>query len=149
MVGCTNPSMEAGFEKLNASMAELNAAVEALNIPQMQSDLEQMNATAAQMLEDVEAMEGSWDEAMEQFAILQSLLDSIVADSANWATSEDMQALLQDVKEFGEGVDLLVLAADYDYDGVINAKDQCPDTPLTEIGSVDSRGCAPGEKTGN
>jgi len=144
--GCMNPSMEDGFDSLSKSLSELEAAIAALNIPQMQEDLESMNATAAQMLEDVEAMQGTWDEAMVQFSTLQSMLDDMVEDSANWATTEDMQSLLIDIQTFGEGVDLLVLTADYDHDGVINALDKCPDTPIMQINEVNSIGCATGEK---
>jgi len=151
IVSCTNPSMEDGFTALEKSLAELGEAIEALNIPQMQSDLEQMNSTAAQMLQDVESMQGNWDEAMEQFSILRSLLNSMVEDSANWATSEDMQELLINVEKFNHGVETLVLAADFDHDGVVNALDKCPDTPILQIRNVNALGCAPGEtiNTGN
>ena len=45
----------------------------------------------------------------------------------------------------GAGVDQLVAVADYDYDGVINAFDKCPDTPLNEINNVNSDGCSPSQ----
>ena len=37
-------------------------------------------------------------------------------------------------------IDQLVLLADYDYDGVINGLDQCPDTLLNA--TVNSQGCS-------
>ena len=145
MVGCTNPSMEDGLAGLDKALAELAAAIEALNIPQMQADLEQMNADAAQMLETVNGLEGDWEVSMQAFDELHMRLQAILAQSETWATSEDMAGLLEQVEEFGEGVDLLVLQADYDYDGVINALDKCPNTPLSDINNVNAQGCASGE----
>ena len=142
---CVNPSMEEGLEGLDKALAELGAAIEALNIPQMQADLEQMNEDAAQLLYDLEDSEGSWNQIIEQLNEVHLRLQGILATSENWATSEQMQDLLADIQEFGEGVDLLVLQADYDYDGVINAIDQCPNTPLRDINNVNAQGCAPGE----
>ena len=145
MVGCTNPSMEDGLAGLDKALAELAATIESLNIPQMQADLEQMNAEAAQMLETANGLEGDWEASMQAFDELHMRLQAILAQSETWATSEDMAGLLEQVEEFGEGVDLLVLQADYDYDGVINALDKCPNTPLAEISNVNAQGCASGE----
>ena len=146
---CMNPSMEDGLEKMDKALAELAAAIEALNIPQIQADLEQMNIDAAQMLETVNGLEGDWEVSMQAFDELHERLQAILAQSENWATSEDMAGLLEQVEKFGDGVDLLVLQADYDYDGVINALDKCPNTPLTEINNVDAQGCAPSETPNN
>ena len=151
IVSCTNPSMEDGLAKMDSALANLAAAIESLNIPQMEADLAQMNQDAAQMLADIESMDQNWDEAIAQLNQLSTLLDGILADSSNWATTEQMQGLLAQVQQFGEGIDLLVLQADYDYDGVINAIDQCPDTPIMQINNVNAQGCAPDETptTGN
>lgn len=149
MVGCTNPSMEDGLAGLNDALDQLEKAIADLNIAQMEADLAQMNADAAQMLETVSELEGDWEVSMQAFDELHMRLQAILAQSENWATSEDMAGLLEQVEEFGEGVDLLVLQADYDYDGVINAIDKCPNTPLTEINNVDAQGCAPSETPNN
>ena len=61
------------------------------------------------------------------------------------ATTEQMQDLLSQVQEFQAGVEQLVAVADYDIDGVINALDKCPDTPLSEINDVNSDGCSPSQ----
>ena len=144
-VACTNPSMEEGLEGLSDALAQLEQAIADLNIAQMQADLEQMNIDAAQMLYDLEDAEGSWAELIGQLDYIHQQLVAINETAQNWATSEQMQDLLADIQQVGEGVDLLVLRADYDYDGVINAIDQCPNTPLSEINNVDSKGCAPDE----
>lgn len=145
IVACTNPSMEDGLAKLDAALAELGAAIEALNIDQMAADLEQMNSDVADMIIQAEQLQGSWDIAITQFQVINDMLDEMVANSTQWATTEQMQDLLADVQEFGDGVDTLVLAADYDHDGVINAIDQCPNTPLKDINNVNAQGCASDE----
>ena len=144
-VGCVNPSMEKGLEGLDKALAELAAAIDSLNIPQMQTDLEQMNIDVAQIEYDLLDAEGGWSQIIEQLNQLHLQLQGIVEVSETWATSEDMANLLADVQSLGEGIDILVLRADYDYDGVINAIDKCPDTPIMEINNVDAQGCAPGE----
>lgn len=144
-VGCVNPSMEDGLEKMNNALAELATAIESLNIPQMEADLESINSDLAQIEYDLVDANGSWAQLIDELNNLHLQLEDIVAISETWATSEQMQALLADIQEVGAGIDILVLRADYDYDGVINAIDKCPDTPLTEINNVDAQGCAPGE----
>ena len=142
---CQNPSLDEGFERLNQSFAELEAAFAALNIDQMESDILSMNDQLAQMILDVEQQNGTWAEIMDTIENIKSRLEAIVVESESWATSEDMADLLVKVRNVREGIETLVLRADYDYDGVINAIDKCPDTPLTEINNVDAQGCAPGE----
>lgn len=146
-VACTNPSMEDGLNRLEASLAELGAAIEALNIPQMQADLETMNAQAEGMLETALEAQQAFDVMQQELAATSTLLDGIIADSQNWATSEQMAELLEQTQQFNHDVETLVLAADYDHDGVINALDKCPDTPLDQINNVDALGCAPGDTT--
>jgi hypothetical protein len=142
---CQNPSLDEGFERLNKSFEELEAAFAALNIDQMESDIISMNDQLAQMLLDVEQQNGTWSEIMATIENIKSRLADIVVESESWATSEDMADLLEKVRNVREGIETLVLRADYDYDGVINAIDKCPDTPLTEINNVDAQGCAPDE----
>ncbi len=142
---CQNPSLDEGFERLNKSFAELEAAFAAINIDQMEADIISMNDQLAQMILDVEQQNGTWAEIMNTIENIKSRLEAIVVESESWATSEDMADLLVKVKNVREGIETLVLRADYDYDGVINAIDKCPDTPLTEINNVDAQGCAPGE----
>jgi len=142
---CVNPSMEEGLEGLDKALAELAIAIESLNIPQMQADLEQMNIDVAQIEYDLQDQNGSWAQLIDELHNLHLQLQDIVAISETWATSEQMQDLLADIQEVGAGIDILVLRADYDYDGVINAVDQCPDTPISQINNVNAQGCAPGE----
>lgn len=205
--GCTNPSMERGFAKLNESLQEVLDSFEAMNIPQITSDMSQIivdlevivegvqnyhdavieyNAHIAEyneaMLEYNDAMlayeeaalaneeflaeiddvlngvvsslEGlqtlydngnEWAGIFLQIAQIRIGLQDILATMQTKATKEQVEQLLAAVQEVGAGVDQLVAVADYDYDGVINALDKCPETPLSEINNVNAYGCAPGE----
>jgi len=122
---------------------------------------EQMT-TAAEFLDDiddvmnnmVESLAGlqalyeqgnEWAGIFIQIANIRLGLQDILAIMKTKATKEQMEQLLAQVEQIGEGVDQLVAVADYDYDGVVNALDKCPDTPLTQINNVNAEGCAPGE----
>lgn len=205
--GCTNPSMERGFAKLNESLQQVVTSFEAMNIPQITTDMSQIIEDMEVIIEGVQNYHDAvveynyhislyneaiieyndamleYEEAMlanEEFLaqideVMSNLVDSLqglqdLYDNGNqWAgiflqiaqiriglqdilatmqtkaTKQQVQELLAAVQEVGEGVDQLVAVADYDYDGVINALDKCPDTPLKDINNVDAQGCAPGQ----
>lgn len=205
--GCTNPSMERGFAKLNESLQQVVNSFEAMNIPQITTDMSQIIEDMEVIIEGVQNYHDAvveynyhislyneaiieyndamleYEEAMlanEEFLaqideVMSNLVDSLqglqdLYDNGNqWAgiflqiaqiriglqdilatmqtkaTKQQVQELLAAVQEVGEGVDQLVAVADYDYDGVINALDKCPDTPLKDINNVDAQGCAPGQ----
>lgn len=159
MVSCENPSMERGFESLNAAVLELQAQFDALNIPQIIADLDTLNLQVGEMIVDVEAYSKQVEEFNAQVLELQTRLEAMliqvqgITETVNGmtitagglATTQQMQDLLSQVEEFGAGVDILVARADYDYDGVVNALDKCPDTPITEINDVDTDGCSPSQ----
>lgn len=158
-VGCVNPSMERGLESLNDSLEQLEIAIDDLGIPQMIDDLDSMNVMVSQLIVDVEEYSAQMEEfnqkVLEIQAALEAMLitvqgvteevDGMIVTTGGLATTEQMQNLLSQVQEFQEGVDILVAIADYDYDGVQNALDKCPDTPLSEINNVNSDGCSPSQ----
>lgn len=141
-IGCANPSMERGLESLNASLAELDAAVVALNIEQMQADLQSMQDMAADMIVTAEENRIAMDEALNSVDGILAGLARVKENLDQAATAEQVAELAAAVEEFGEGIDMLVFLADYDYDGVMNGLDQCPDTPLSEINDVNGVGCS-------
>ena len=148
-INCENPSMERGLEGLQAALAELEASFLAIDVEQMSADLLDMNETVAQLVIDQEAA----NEAAAQLLVdIEDILTSLAAVKDkldNALTVEQVQALTAQFALINEKVQTLVAIADYDYDGVINALDQCPDTPITEIGNVNAVGCAPGETPTN
>ena len=144
----------------NAHIMEYNEAINEYN-DAMLAYQEQMT-TAAEFLDDINGvmnnmveslagLQALYDEGNEwagifiQIANIRIGLQDILAIMKTKATKEQMEQLLAQVQEIGEGVDQLVAVADYDYDGVVNALDKCPDTPLTQINNVNAEGCAPGE----
>ena len=148
-INCENPSMERGLEGLQAALAELEASFLAIDVEQMSADLLDMNETVAQLVIDQEAA----NEAAAQLLVdIEGILTSLAAVKDkldNALTVEQVQALTAQFALINEKVQTLVAIADYDYDGVINALDQCPDRPITEIGNVNAVGCAPGETPTN
>jgi len=159
MVSCVNPSMERGLESLNDSLAQLEIAIDDLGIPQMIDDLDSMNTMVGQLIVDVEEYSAQMEEFNQKVLEIQAALEAMliqvqgiteevngmIVTTGGLATTEQMQNLLSQVQEFQEGVDILVAIADYDYDGVQNALDKCPDTPLSEINNVNSDGCSPSQ----
>jgi len=158
-LSCVNPSMERGLESLNDSLAQLEIAIDDLGIPQMIDDLDSMNTMVGQLIVDVEEYSAQMEEFNQKVLEIQAALDAMliqvqgiteevdgmIVTTGGLATTEQMQNLLSQVQEFQEGVDILVAIADYDYDGVQNALDKCPDTPLSEINNVNSDGCSPSQ----
>jgi len=137
VLGCANPSMEDGLESLTQSLAELEASMIALDVEGMLADLSEMQGQAEQMALDVESIEQASSDVQD----ITSRLNVIIEVSEDWATDEQMQSLLADMVTLSEGVDMLVFVSDYDYDGVMNGLDQCPNTPIAEINDVNGVGC--------
>ena len=147
------------MESLNDSLEQLEIGIDALGIPQMIDDLDSMNIMVGKLIVDVEEYSAQMEEFNQKVLEIQAALEAMliqvqgITETVNGmtvtagglATTQQMQDLLSQVEEFGAGVDILVAIADYDYDGVQNALDKCPDTPLSEINNVNSDGCSPSQ----
>jgi hypothetical protein len=148
MIGCTNPSMEEGLADLNAKLAALEAEIVAADIAGMEADVAAMTvqveealASAIESNETFEAALVTISEIKDRLAALQVTLDLA-------ATEEQIADIKIKVAQISEGISMLVFVADYDYDGVMNGLDQCPDTPITEINDVNGVGCSPSQLAG-
>ena len=130
----------------NDAMMEYEEALTATNdfLSQIDSSIEGM-LQALEGLREMKEEGNEWAGIFLQIAEIRIGLQDILAIMKTKATKEQMEQLLAQVQEIGEGVDQLVAVADYDYDGVVNALDKCPDTPLTQINNVNAEGCDPGE----
>lgn len=140
IMACTNPSMEEGLAQLEESLAALQAEMASVDVNQMLEDVATMQSQVIAMQADVDdynEQAAGWltqiDEILVELAALQVIID-------NAPTKEQTDALLADIQEVGRQIDLLVLLADYDHDGVINGLDQCPDTELGA--TVNNEGCS-------
>ena len=139
-LSCENPSVEDGLARLEASLAELEVAMAGVNVEQMLTDV-------ATMQDQVETMETDVEGYELQVAEWESQIQGILADLAsvqeiidNAGTKDQIIAILEDLEATQAMIDQLVLLADYDYDGVINGLDQCPDTEL--FATVNEQGCS-------
>ena len=144
-LSCENPSIENGLANLETSLAELEASFVALDIEQMQTDLIAMNEMAADMVVTAEENRVALEEALVTVASILEGLENVRINLEEAATVEQVQNIRAQVAEISEGIAMLVFIADYDYDGVMNGLDQCPDTPLSDINNVNGVGCAPGQ----
>ena len=207
LFGCTNPSMERGFAKLNEAMSDLVDSFEAMNIPQITEDMsiivadlqsiadgiqayqeamieynnhilmynealleyndamlayadaqtaaeeflstvgeitQEMLASLAKLREMSEAG-NQWAEVMLLLAEIKISLNGVLAQVKTLATKEQVAAINQMLQEMNNDLDWYVSVQDFDYDGVLNFADKCPNTPITQINEVNADGCAPGE----
>jgi chromosome segregation ATPase len=137
----------------NEAINEYNDAMLAYQeqITTAEEFLNDIDGTIEGMVEALSGLQALYEEGNEwagifiQIANIRLGLQDILAIMKTKATKEQMEQLLAQVENIGEGIDQLVAVADYDYDGVINALDKCPETPLTKINEVNANGCAPGE----
>lgn len=148
MIGCTNPSIEEGLADLTAKLAQLEADLVAVDVAQMMADLETMTAQVEQAQIDVDESNAAMEAALVTIANIKEKLAAVQAILDEAATVEQVQALKDKVAEISEGIAMLVFVADYDYDGVMNGLDQCPDTPITEISEVNGVGCSLSQTAG-
>ena len=142
IIGCTNPALEKELDILTNSLEELEATMLAFDVEAMLADIEAIKTQATQAISEAEGSNTILQEALTR-------LDSIQIDLAEVQTGldslvgEQFPRLKAKFAEITAGVDMLVLLADYDFDGVINGLDQCPDTPITQIISINENGCSP------
>ena len=141
MVGCTNPSMEEGLDDLRAQLAALEAEIVAADIAGMEADVAAMTIQVEEAIESAESTNESLEEALVTMADIKERLAALLTLLDAAATDSQIAEIKVKLEQISEGIALLVFVADYDYDGVMNGLDQCPDTPITEINNVDNTGC--------
>jgi hypothetical protein len=137
---CENPSVEEGLASLEASLAELQAAMSGVDVNQMLADIATMQDQVETMETDIEGYELQVAEWELQIQNILADLEGVQAIIDDAATKSQTDAIMEDLTDIQEMIDILVLIADYDYDGVVNGLDQCPDT---ELGlTVNEQGCS-------
>ena len=99
----------------------------------MQTQVEEMQTDVDAYNEQAEGWLNQIDGILSDLAAIQVIMDDV-------ATKEQTDALLADVQAVQEQINLLLLLADKDADGVINALDQCEDTVLGA--TVNNNGCS-------
>ena len=148
LIGCTNPSIEEGLANLTEQLAQLEADLVGVDVEGMQADLAEMTAQVEQAQIDVDESNAAMEAALVTIASIRERLAAVQVLLDTAATVEQVQALRDKVAEISEGISMLVFIADYDYDGVMNGLDQCPDTPITEVSEVNGVGCSLSQTAG-
>ena len=105
---------------------------------------EEMLASLAKLRDMAEAG-NEWANIMLMIAEIKISLNGVLAQVKTLATKEQVAQITAMLQQMNEDLDWYIAVQDFDYDGVLNAFDKCPDTPLSEINNVNADGCAPGE----
>ena len=148
LVACSNQSIEEGLDDLNARLVELEQQLAAIDANALITDINDIIAQVETIEQINEENKQAIAEAMVTLTDLHDQLAAILVQIQEAATVEQLQAINVKVQTISEGISMLVFVADYDYDGVINGLDQCPDTPITEISEVNGVGCSPSQLGG-
>lgn len=148
LVACSNQSIEEGLDDLNARLVELEQQLAAIDANALITDINDIIAQVETIEQINEENKQAIAEAMATLTDLHDQLAAILVQIQEAATVEQLQAINEKVQSISEGISMLVFVADYDYDGVINGLDQCPDTPITEISEVNGVGCSPSQLGG-
>ena len=148
LVACSNQSIEEGLDDLNARLVELEQQLAAVDANALISDINDIIAQVETIEQINEENKQAIAEAMATLTDLHDQLAAILVQIQEAATVEQLQAINEKVQSISEGISMLVFVADYDYDGVMNGLDQCPDTPITEISQVNGVGCSPSQLAG-
>jgi ABC-type transporter Mla subunit MlaD len=148
LVACSNQSIEEGLDDLNARLVELEQQLAAVDANALISDINDIIAQVETIEQINEENKQAIAEAMATLTDLHDQLAAILVQIQEAATVEQLQAINEKVQSISEGISMLVFVADYDYDGVMNGLDQCPDTPITEISQVNGVGCSPSQLGG-
>tara|TARA_B100000085_G_scaffold168117_1_gene152943 strand:- start:4 stop:486 length:483 start_codon:yes stop_codon:yes gene_type:complete len=148
LVACSNQSIEEGLDDLNARLVELEQQLAAVDANALITDINDIIAQVETIEQINEENKQAIAEAMATLTDLHDQLAAILVQIQEAATVEQLQAINEKVQSISEGISMLVFVADYDYDGVMNGLDQCPDTPITEISQVNGVGCSPSQLGG-
>ena len=101
--------------------------------------------TSLTKLREMSEAGNQWAEVMLLLAEIKISLNGVLAQVKTLATKEQVAAINSMLQEMNSDLDWYISIQDFDYDGVMNGLDKCPNTPITEINNVNADGCAPGK----
>ena len=130
--------LDAANAEVILMLARINAEWASL-LPQVEEYVTAINEYANSTVEHSEEMTLQLARAAEMLEEINNMAEDASLLGRGLATSEQMQALLEQMNELKEGTSMLVASSDSDSDGVMNALDKCPDTELGA--AVDAEGC--------
>lgn len=138
IISCTNPNMQNGLDDLRSQILQIGDQIEVIDLSELTQKVNELKLLIENLVIDV-------DSAQPTLNTLQETLSLLLIRINELPTEEEIQDVLSTIEEIQSGIDVLVARADYDIDGVINAIDECPDTPISEINDVNEVGCSPSQ----
>tara|TARA_Y100001972_G_C7617999_1_gene309937 strand:- start:109 stop:789 length:681 start_codon:yes stop_codon:yes gene_type:complete len=136
---------EALLEYNDAMLAYADAQIAA---DQFLASVGEITASMMSSLTELRKMSeagNQWAEVMLLLAEIKISLNGVLAQVKTLATKEQVAAINSMLQEMNNDLDWYISVQDFDYDGVLNFADKCPNTPITEIKNVNANGCAPSE----
>ena len=138
IVSYTNPNMQNGLDDLRSQILQISDQIEVIDLSELTQKVNELKLLIENLVIDA-------DSAQPTLNTLQETLSLLLIRINELPTEEEIQDVLSTIEEIQSGIDVLVARADYDIDGVINAIDECPDTPISEINDVNEVGCSPSQ----
>ena len=145
IVSCTNPNMQNGLDDLRSQILQISDQIEVIDLSELTQQINELEISIQNLAIESELLSISSEELAGNLNTLQQTLELILVKVNELPTSEDIQDVLFTIEEIQSDIDVLVARADFDLDGVINAIDECPDTPISEINDVNEVGCSPSQ----
>ena len=138
IISCTNPNMQNGLDDLRSQILQISDQIEVIDLSELTQKVNELKLLIENLIIDA-------DSAQPTLNTLQETLSLLLIRINELPTEEEIQDVLSTIEEIQSGIDVLVARADYDIDGVINAIDECPNTPISEINDVNEVGCSPSQ----
>ena len=136
---------EAINEYNDAMLAYSDAQIAADEFLSNVGEITQSMLASLTKLRDMSESGNQWAEVMLLLAEINISLNGVLAQVKTLATKEQVAAINSMLQEMNSDLDRYIAIQDFDYDGVMNGLDKCPNTPITEINNVNADGCAPDE----
>ena len=145
LVSCINPSLETGLDTLRDEIEKLQSQVQVVDVSGLAESVTELESTVDTLVIEFDTLDTTMEELQQMISTLQETVNDLEIAFQSLAPDGTLQGILVKLEKIQEGIDVLVARADYDIDGVINAIDECPDTPITEIKQVNDVGCSPSQ----
>ena len=145
LVSCINPSLETGLDTLRDEIEKLQSQVQVADVSGLVESVTELESTVDTLVIEFDTLDTTMEELQQMISTLQETVNDLEIAFQSLAPDGTLQGILVKLEKIQEGIDVLVARADYDIDGVINAVDECPDTPITEIKQVNDVGCSPSQ----
>ena len=145
LVSCINPSLETGLDTLRDEIERLQSQVKVVDVNGLVDGVIELESTVDTLVIQFDTLDVTMEELQQMISTLQETVSDLENAYSSLAPDGTLQGILVKLEKIQEGIDVLVARADYDIDGVINAVDECPDTPITEIKQVNDVGCSPSQ----